>query len=92
MDDEHKFNILIATVIVTLLIGTLFYNFVEGWKVIDSMYFSIITLTTVGYGDLTPITDAGKIFTMFYVLTGIGIIFAFIRASTARRINRKNNS
>ena len=41
---------------------------------------------------IDQIHDAGKIFTMFYVLTGIGIIFAFIRASTARRINRKNNS
>ena len=89
MDDEHRFNILISTVIITLLIGTLFYNFVEGWNVLDSMYFSVITLTTVGYGDLAPITDAGKIFTSFYVLIGIGIIFAFIRASTMRRINRK---
>tara|TARA_Y100000034_G_scaffold4746_1_gene5506 strand:+ start:594 stop:866 length:273 start_codon:yes stop_codon:yes gene_type:complete len=89
MNDEHRFNILISTVIVTLLIGTLFYNFVEGWNVLDSMYFSVITLTTVGYGDLVPITDAGKIFTMFYVLIGIGIIFAFIRASTLKRINRK---
>jgi len=89
MDDEHTFNILISTVIVTLLIGTLFYNYVEGWNVLDSMYFSVITLTTVGYGDLVPITDAGKIFTMFYVLIGIGIIFAFIRAATVRRINNK---
>ncbi len=89
MDDEHRFNILISTVIVTLLIGTLFYNFVEGWNVLDSMYFSVITLTTVGYGDLAPITDAGKIFTSFYVLIGIGIIFAFIRASTVRRINKR---
>ena len=89
MNDDHRFNILISTLILTLLIGTLFYNFVEGWNVIDSMYFSVITLTTVGYGDLVPITDAGKIFTMFYVLLGIGIIFAFIRALTARRINRK---
>jgi voltage-gated potassium channel Kch len=89
MNDDHSFNILISTVILTLLIGTLFYNYVEGWSVLDSVYFSVITLTTVGYGDLVPITDAGKIFTMFYVFLGIGIIFAFIRASTARRINRK---
>lgn len=89
MKDDHSFNILISTVILTLLIGTLFYNYVEGWSVLDSVYFSVITLTTVGYGDLVPITDAGKIFTMFYVFLGIGIIFAFIRASTVRRINRK---
>lgn len=38
----------------------------------------MISLTTVGYGDLAPKTDSGKIFTMFYILSGIGIIFGFI--------------
>ncbi len=87
MEENYTFNILVSMVIVTLLGGTLFYNSVEGWSVLDSAYFSVITLTTVGYGDLSPITDAGKIFTMFYVFVGIGIIFAFIRASTAKRMN-----
>ena len=54
-----------------------------------TFYWSIVTVTTVGYGDIYPITDAGKIFTSFYVLTGIGIIFAFIRASTSRRIRSR---
>ncbi len=92
MEDNDKFNLLISTVIITLLGGTLFYNIVEGWTVLDSIYFSVITLTTVGYGDLYPITEAGKIFTTFYVLIGIGIIFAFIRAATARRIHRKSTN
>jgi len=89
MDDDKVFNVLISMVIFTLVIGTIFYHIVEGWTILDSVYFSIITLTTVGYGDIYPITDAGKIFTSFYVLTGIGIIFAFIRASTSRRIKRR---
>jgi voltage-gated potassium channel Kch len=55
--------------------------------------FSSITLTTVGYGDLTPQTDAGKIFTVFYVFTGIGIIVGFVnavaRSSFEQRQERK---
>lgn len=72
------FDSLLILVLITLAIGTLFYNFVEGWGWIDSMYFSVISLTTVGYGDITPITTVGKIFTMFYLFVGIGILFGFI--------------
>jgi voltage-gated potassium channel Kch len=42
------------------------------------LYFSVITLTTVGYGDFSPQTPAGKIFTMIYVLVGLGLISGFV--------------
>ncbi len=60
-----------------LTIGTVFYHFVEKLSWLNAYYFSVITLTTVGYGDIVPTTDLGKIFTTFYVLTGIGIIGLF---------------
>lgn len=66
-----------ATVLI-LVAGTIFYRVVEGWRWLDSLYFAVVTLTTVGYGDLTPQTDAGKIFTMFYILVGLGVIASFI--------------
>jgi hypothetical protein len=40
---------------------------IEGWDFTDSVYFSAITITTVGYGDLHPKTEAGQIFCIFYV-------------------------
>lgn len=58
--------------------GTVFYRLVEGLRWIDSLYFSVITLTTVGYGDFSPATDLGKVFTMVYVLIGIGIFVALV--------------
>jgi len=59
-------------------IGTVFYRLVEDLAWIDSLYFSVITLTTVGYGDFSPTTTAGKVFTIVYVLVGIGIFVALV--------------
>lgn len=75
-DDEYR-DLLITTIII-LMIGTLTYHYVEGWSVVDSLYFSVVTLTTIGYGDFTPQTDAGKIFTIIYIVVGIGMILSFI--------------
>ena len=77
---RQSYAALILLVIFTLSVGVWFYMSVEGLNIIDSLYLSIMTLTTVGYGDITPVTDSGKIFTSFYVLIGVGIIGIFIRA------------
>ena len=61
-----------------ILVGTLVFRWLEGWSFVDSVYFSVITLATVGFGDLHPTSDAAKIFTIFYVLFGLGILAAFI--------------
>lgn len=68
-----------------LLIGTLFYSKYEGWSYLDSLYFSVTTLATVGYGDLHPTTPGSKIFTIFYILFGVGIGF-FILGTIAKSI------
>ena len=59
-------------------VGTLFYMFAEGWSWVDSLYFAVTTLTTVGYGDLSPTTDVSKLFTTFYIFGGLGIVFTFL--------------
>jgi len=65
---DPEFRGLFVLVMVTLFAGTLFYWRIEGWSLLDAFYFSSITLTTVGYGDLAPQTAAGKLFTAFYLL------------------------
>ncbi len=62
-----------------VLVGTTFYHVVEDWGWVDSFYFSVMTLTTVGYGDLAPGTDVGKIFTTFFVFGGLGIVLTFLQ-------------
>jgi uncharacterized membrane protein YciS (DUF1049 family) len=85
--DRAYRNLSISTLLV-LANGMIVYHFVEGWRWLDSLYFSVITLTTVGYGDLSPQTDFGKIFTIIYILTGIGIIFGFINTFYLHRRSR----
>jgi hypothetical protein len=61
-----------------LATGVLFYTLVENWTVVDALYFCVTTLTTVGFGNPAPTTDAGKIFTVFFVLSGVGMFLAVI--------------
>jgi voltage-gated potassium channel len=86
---DPEFRSLFGLVVLTLGGGTVFYWRAEGWSLLDSFYFSSITLATVGYGDLVSDTPDGKIFTVFYVFAGVGIIVAFVdavaRASLAQR-------
>ena len=68
---------LFLSVTALLATGTVVYAIVERWSLLDSLYFSVMTLTTVGYGDFAPHTVVGKVFTMIYVLAGIAVILAF---------------
>ena len=83
---------LISATFTMVIIGSIFYHFAEGWRWLDSIYFSVISLTTVGYGDFSPKTDIGKIFTIFYVILGIGLFFAFINSFYEHRSNKNNIS
>ena len=75
---DPKFRSLLYLVTLTLASGTFFYHSVEGWSWLDSFYFSVITLATVGYGDFTPQTDLGKLFTVLYIFLGLGILVGFV--------------
>lgn len=75
---DPEFRSLCILVLIVIGSGTIFYHFVEGMGWIDALYFCVITLTTVGYGDLSPQTPIGKLFTVVYILVGLGLLAAFI--------------
>ncbi len=78
LQDKDYRDLLITTNVI-LAVGTVVFHYLEGWTWIDSLYFSVITLTTIGYGDFSPETDAGKLFTLAYIVIGLGVILSFIQ-------------
>ena len=89
---DKQYRDLLATTIVIISAGAVVYHYLEGWDWIDCIYFSVITLTTIGYGDFSPVTDAGKLFTVFYILIGIGIILSFVNTVYNHYNNVKYNN
>ena len=75
-DEEFRAILFLLT---TLLAGaTFFYWRVEGWSVIDALYFSIMTMSTIGYGDLVPTTTLSKLFTIIFAILSIGGFVAIV--------------
>lgn len=82
--EDHVFKILAVSALGLVLAGTVVYRFLEDWSWVDSLYFSVIAVTTVGFGDITPSTDASKLFTILYVISGITIVTTYLRARMDR--------
>ena len=61
-------------VVVVVGSGVVFYRLTEDWSLADSLYFTIIALTTIGFGDFAPTTTLSRLFTVFYAIIGVGLI------------------
>lgn len=68
-----KIFTLLATLALIVMGGTVFFRWAEGWSWIDSYFFTVVTLSTVGYGSLVPVTTLGKIGTTLFIFAGLGV-------------------
>jgi len=64
----------IGAVAVAIAVGTIGFSVIEGWSILDSLYVAAQTVTTVGYGDLAPVTRNGRIFSTAFMLAGVGVV------------------
>lgn len=86
---DRGFVVLAISAILLVLAGSTFYWQVENLRPINAFYLTMTTLTTVGYGDVSPHTGAGKIFTAGFVVLGVGVLLALL-ASIAAELQRKS--
>jgi voltage-gated potassium channel len=76
MEDFRKSILKVLTAIaVTVAFGTAGYMLVQGWGFLDALYMTVITLTTVGYREVHPLSDRGIIFTIILLVGGVGVVF-----------------
>lgn len=68
----------ILSVTAYYIIGVYFYKSTENWTVIDSMYFVTVSVATIGYGDLHPTSDSGRLFTAFYLIVGLIFVLSAV--------------
>lgn len=79
----------LSTLIAWIILGTVSFHHLEPWSWIESFYFSVATVTTVGYGDLAPTTDMSRLFAAFYILIGVSIGLATLGLFGAEMIKKR---
>ena len=70
----RKILIALALLLGILIVGTAGYMTIEGSSLLDGLYMTVITVTTVGYGEVFPLNTAGRYFTIFLIMVGVGLV------------------
>lgn len=83
MDVMRQLKFGLFFLVAVLICGTLGYSLIEGWKPLDSLYMTVITITTVGFGEIKPLSREGKLFTIVLILSSVGVV-AFVVAGLGR--------
>jgi Ion channel len=89
--DDNVYKLLSASAVGVVALATVVYHWLEDWSWVDSLYFSVVAVTTVGFGDLAPTTDAAKLVTVAYIVIGLSIVASFLNARLGRRAQRMAN-
>lgn len=71
---NKKISVYFVLLLLLLGIGTMGYSILEGWEIFDSFYMTIITVSTVGFSEVQDLTTEGRIFTIFMIMAGIGVM------------------
>ncbi len=71
---RKRIAILTALIVFVLTLGMSGYSFLEDWSVLDSLYVTVITLTTIGFKEVRPLSEHGRIFTIVFVFFGVGVL------------------
>jgi len=79
--NDRRILFALLAVIVAMGCGAIGFHLIEGWSLLDSLYAAAQTVTTVGYGDVTPATRSGRLFAMVFMLAGVGVVLYALTAT-----------
>jgi hypothetical protein len=88
-DLKAQVSVAISSILILIGIGTVSFKFLEDWTWIESFYFSVVTLTTVGFGDFHPTSDGSRLFTAIYILVGVTITLGSFGIIGANYLSRR---
>ncbi|MFP4522283.1 MAG: potassium channel family protein [Fibrobacterota bacterium] len=74
MSVQKKLIITLAVLLLVIGTGTAGYSFIMGWPLLDCLYMTVITITTVGLNEVSPLSSAGKMFTIALIFSSVGIV------------------
>ena len=89
--NDPEFRAIAILLVFLLLGGSVFFHEVQGWPLLDSLYFCVMTISTIGYGDLAPTMTISKIFTMAYAVLGIGLFATFVGKLVTLRMDQRES-
>src|SRR6185369_5012380 len=85
LPSRARIRIVLLSVLAAIAFGTVAFHLLEGWSILDSLYVTVQTVTTVGFGDLTPRTLVGRAFSTVFMMLGVGIVL-YALTSTVQTI------
>ncbi len=85
LPDRVRVRVVLLAVFGAVLLGTVVFRVLEGWSILDSLYVTVQTVTTVGFGDLTPRTPYGRAFAVVFMMVSVGIVL-YALTSTVQSI------
>src|ERR1041385_8255470 len=85
LPSRARIRIVLMAVILAVALGTIAFHLLEGWSILDSLYVTAQTVTTVGFGDIAPRTAVGRAFAIVFMMVGVGVVL-YALTSTVQSI------
>ncbi|MDI6789495.1 MAG: potassium channel family protein [Thermodesulfobacteriota bacterium] len=86
---RFRLRIFLILLLGIVLVGTAGFMAIEGLSLPDAFYFTMVTITTVGYGDIHPATQTGKMLTILLIVMGVGTFLGVVANATELLLNKR---
>ncbi len=87
--DRIRLRLYLFVFAALLLVGSLGFMYVENLSLVDSIYFAIVTMATVGYGDIHPQSNVGKVLALILIFGGVGTFLGVVASITEVFLKRR---